>query len=702
MKLRSQLAIAGVLIILLPLATARYIGELHDVLRDAGQRELQTWSVAVEAVINNSPNLEQGESSVTDIYAEYSNHEITLDGYQHDWSDLVQPSTKYHYADNKTADVVGIARDLAKVSLKSAVTDSSLYLLFDVQDKNVHFYERRLGSQNNGDRVLIYVGRGKDLKRYLLRAIAPGHLKAFQMLGDVAETNFLLPEPSIKAFWEVKPGGYSIEVEMPKPDRLSYFGFSLIDCNQQNDTSSDAWIGTVNPIDPKVSGRLKFRSENVESYIAGLAPEAARIRLFDEAGWLLTDINRLTELPVSSSLIDPNKSSLFDALLYRFFSWLMRDELIPEKSIYLLDGPAHLIDSGLNDGAAWRGRYKSSGKALMGEMRILKGESLSGYLLMERTDESIAVIVNSTLVRLFGVLLLLFFMLLIGLYLYASWISTRIRRLNNATAEALQQDGHIKIKMPDINSRDEIGELSMGISDLLSRLSAYTEYLRMLASRLAHELRTPLAVISTSLESVQREKLSDSDQVFLRRAEDATGRLQRIIRSMSEATRLEQAVQNAELAPFDLVDWLKTVVPLFQSLYPKNIVNFDCQKELSSAIVFASAELLQQMLDKVMANAADFTPSGERIEIRLHCDNGHYYLDVINEGSELPVFVNNQLFDAMVSQRKGEQSEPHLGLGLYIVRLVVEKHHGLVRAENTKDKMVRIRITLPAKDQAEV
>lgn len=700
MKLRSQLVIPGVLMLLLPLATWRYIGEMHDVLRDAGQRELQTWSAAIEAVMNNSTDLGQAAPSDTDIYAEYSTHEITLDGYRHDWSDLVQPALNYRYTDNKSTTVESAGHELATVSLKSAVTDTSLYLLFDVHDKQTFFYNPSLGVPHNGDRLLIYVEKQGDLKRYLIRAIAPGHLKALQLLGEEGENNLLLPEPSIKAYWEIKPGGYSIEIEVPEPWDIAHFGFSLIDSIQKNDTSFDAWVGTVDPVEPRVKGRIKFPSEDVKSRIAGLAPESTRIRLFDESGWLLADINRLAELPESSHVIDPKHSGLIDAVLYRFFSWLMSDELTLAKTLFQLEGPALLANSGLNGERSWRARYLSSGKALMGEMRPLEGKSFSGYLLMERTDESIAVVVNSTLVRLFGVLLLLFSTLLIGLYFYASWISTRIRKLNKATAHAMRQDGQIKVDMPGITANDEIGELSKGISDLLTRLSSYTEYLRMLASRLAHELRTPLAVISTSLESIDSDRLTDSDSVFFKRAEDATRRLQVIIRSMSEATRLEHAVQNAELDAFDLVEWLNTVTPIYQSLYPERTLSLFCQNGLMSAVIFASDELMQQMLDKILANAADFTPSGGQIEIRLQRENSHYFLDIINEGSELPEAVSKQVFDAMVSHRRVKQSEPHLGLGLYIVRLIVDKHQGVVTLENIERQKVRVRIVLPAKDEA--
>lgn len=686
--------------VLLPLATWQYMGEMHSVLRDAGQRELQTWSAAIEAVMNNSSDFSQEASTDTDLYAEFSTHDITLNGYQHDWSDLIQPASVYRYSDNKAAGIEALGDEHAGVSLKSAVTDTSLFLFFDVRDKNLFFYEPRLDQQQNGDRLLIYLRRKGELKRYVIRAIAPGRLTALQLIGGVGESDLLLPEPNIKAYWEVKPGGYSIEVKVSEPSEITHFGFSFIDSVKHADLSLDTWIGTVDPVKEEVKGRFKFPSKEIELNIADLAPKATRIRLFDDSGWLLADINRLKELVESNHAINPQKSGLFDALLYRLFSGLMSDELAPMKTPYQMEGPALLLNSGLSNRASWRARYHSSGQALIGEMRELDGRSFTGYLLMERTDESIAVVVNSTLVRLFGILLLLFTGLLLGLYFYASWISQRIRKLNIATAEALQQDGQLKTAMPGIHARDEIGELSMSISDLLLRLSSYTEYLRKLASRLAHELRTPLAVVATSLESIGVAHMDDKDVVFIKRAEDAAKRLQGIIRSMSEATRLEEAVQHAEFESFDICDWLDAVGPLYQSLYPKANISVQYQEGLQSASIVASDDLMQQMFDKIMANATDFTPISGRVEVRLQRENNHYLLDVINEGSALPEGLGRQLFDPMISHREGQSTEPHLGLGLYIVRLIVEQHQGIVSADNMSGGRVRIRVALPAEDQS--
>jgi two-component system sensor histidine kinase ChvG len=99
------------------------------------------------------------------------------------------------------------------------------------------------------------------------------------------------------------------------------------------------------------------------------------------------------------------------------------------------------------------------------------------------------------------------------------------------------------------------------------------------------------------------------------------------------------------------------------------------------------------MLDKLAANAADFSSADEPVRIRLD-ERGT--LTVSNSGPLLPAEMAGRLFESMVSFRSREGREPHLGLGLYIVRLIAEFHGGHARAANREDGSgVVVRVDCP-------
>jgi two-component system sensor histidine kinase ChvG len=95
-----------------------------------------------------------------------------------------------------------------------------------------------------------------------------------------------------------------------------------------------------------------------------------------------------------------------------------------------------------------------------------------------------------------------------------------------------------------------------------------------------------------------------------------------------------------------------------------------------------------QMLDKLIDNAVDFSPSGATITIRLRLESHGVELEVDNPGPPIPPDTLGRLFESLWQSRAGgadSDSRPHFGLGLYIVRLIAEFHGGSASAASLPD-----------------
>jgi signal transduction histidine kinase len=174
-------------------------------------------------------------------------------------------------------------------------------------------------------------------------------------------------------------------------------------------------------------------------------------------------------------------------------------------------------------------------------------------------------------------------------------------------------------------------------------------------------------------------------------------RLAQILTRMSEATRLEQTVDRAEFERFDLVALVRGCVDGYRSAYAPRPFIFD---GAATTIAFDGApDLCAQMLDKLCANAIEFGVPDKPIVVRVERVGDAAVLSVSNDGPLLPQHVRDRLFESMVSVREDPRrgsAGPHLGLGLYIVRLIVEAHRGQVRADNRADGSgVVVTATLP-------
>ena len=153
-------------------------------------------------------------------------------------------------------------------------------------------------------------------------------------------------------------------------------------------------------------------------------------------------------------------------------------------------------------------------------------------------------------------------------------------------------------------------------------------------------------------------------------------------------------MEHAEPESFDLHNVLFSTVNAYRDVYKER--SFDFDSALPSAPATGSPELIIQMLDKLVDNAVGFSATGDTIKIGLGEQEGQWLLTVTNPGPPLPDRMRTQLFDSMVSMRGGENSR-HLGLGLYIAKLIVEGHGGSITADNVKDG-VMFEVRLPGQD----
>jgi signal transduction histidine kinase len=187
--------------------------------------------------------------------------------------------------------------------------------------------------------------------------------------------------------------------------------------------------------------------------------------------------------------------------------------------------------------------------------------------------------------------------------------------------------------------------------------------------------------------------------VYLDRADEGLRRLSLILSRMSEAVRLEQVLAATEREAYDLVPVVRGCVEGYRASSPGREITLGEPGE--PLVVVGSPDLLALLLDKLVDNALGFARAGSAVEVELHRTGGRHAVGA-NEGPLLPVAMGGRLFESLVSVRPALPSAPetsggpHLGLGLYIVRLVAEFHGGSAGAHDRPDgRGVVVTVTLP-------
>jgi len=326
-------------------------------------------------------------------------------------------------------------------------------------------------------------------------------------------------------------------------------------------------------------------------------------------------------------------------------------------------------------------RNQATGTAIVAVAApVIDNGDVVGTVVLQRGTEAILSLRNEGLARLINVTLITMLVVAGALLGDATWLSRRIRALSIAAEDALETE-NLTSALPSALANDEVGDLSRSFSWVLQQLGEYNEYLRSLASKLSHELRTPLAIVTSSLENLEHEKLNEASLGYTARARDGADRLRRILSAMSEASRVEELMAHAEPEQFDLKTVLESTTGAYRDVYKARSFEFTCS--IDSALATGSPELLIQMLDKLVDNAVDFSNDGDTISLALDEQDDALLVAVTNPGPELPERMRSQMFDSMVSMR-GREGSRHLGLGLYVARLIAEGHGGHISADNVE------------------
>ncbi len=271
-----------------------------------------------------------------------------------------------------------------------------------------------------------------------------------------------------------------------------------------------------------------------------------------------------------------------------------------------------------------------------------------------------------------------------------------ITRPLNGLRHAAQSlaDGDLSVRVP-VKSKDEIGKMSEAFNYMAEQIE-YQEVLRkQMVADVAHELRTPLTVMQGSIEAMIDGVLEPSqDELAVLHGEvRCLGRLVEDLRLLSLADAGQLTLYKHETRMGDLVEGLVSrMAPLAET---QSII-LKAQVESPSTIFTADEHRLQQALANLIDNALRHTPPGGQVTVGATRINGSVSFSVTDSGPGIPADELPYLFERFWRGDKSRsRNKGGSGLGLSIVKQLVELHGGTVQVESAIDAGSTFTISLP-------
>jgi len=323
---------------------------------------------------------------------------------------------------------------------------------------------------------------------------------------------------------------------------------------------------------------------------------------------------------------------------------------------------------------------------------VIKNQMIVGYLIMFQSTETIQLLVSK----------LDFHFILAGLsslvsvsivYFILSKLLTRpLIRMKEAT-EKLSK-GEFKVKLPP-QSNDELGELSIAIEKLASDLERVkNDRIQFLAS-ISHELRTPLTYLAGYSKVAMRSDLNEEERKkYLSIIDDESKRMTKLVGNLFDLVKMDETsftVFKQSIQGLSFFEHLhERMLPSFKL---KNIgLELRCDEDVE---IYADPLRLEQIIMNLLDNALKYSPRGTTTILVVSKNNGKISISVIDEGIGIEEKDFEEIFEKLFRVEKSRSREyGGSGLGLSIVKELVEAHNGNIVVESKLGKGSKFTVTI--------
>lgn len=328
-----------------------------------------------------------------------------------------------------------------------------------------------------------------------------------------------------------------------------------------------------------------------------------------------------------------------------------------------------------------KNQLNSSDKAQLNQdARVLLTLLPDGYQIMVGSDlYERQALLQRILNVIISLILVVFTLALAVGALIGYGVLRRINKVRQTAGEIIQGDLSQRMQVTDKN--DEFDRLNLVVNTMLSRIEKLMQSMHQVTDNLAHDLRNPLNRLrnrldvsliqnldKTGYQEVQREAIQDIDDIIL------------TFNSLLSIAQAESGKHDRDWTVVDLKPFIEELSELYSIAAEEAGITFSCEVQ-GSCLILGEDQLLAQTFTNLLDNAIKFTPRGGRIDIAMRFTKKTVIIEISDSGPGIPSDKREEVFERF-TRLDSARSTPGNGLGLSLVRAVVERHHGSIELQD--------------------
>ena len=280
------------------------------------------------------------------------------------------------------------------------------------------------------------------------------------------------------------------------------------------------------------------------------------------------------------------------------------------------------------------------------------------------------------------------------IFFFSRGITTPLNEMEEVTKHFAK--GEFQHRANENYKKGYLSEFAKGLNQMADELAIEEEAQRSFIANVSHELKTPMTTISGFIDGILDGTIPpEREREYLTIVSREVKRLSRIVVSMLNLSKIEAGEVNLSPIRYDIsAQIFETLLPFEQVIEQKHIhvVGFE---SMGTVTVNADRDLLQQVIYNLLDNAVKFTPDGGTISIRAKNTLTETYVSIRNTGSVNPNELS-RIFERFYKVDKSRSFDiKGVGLGLYIVKTIVNMHDGEIKASGKEGEYVQFAFRIP-------
>ncbi|UVI28883.1 sensor histidine kinase [Paenibacillus spongiae] len=270
------------------------------------------------------------------------------------------------------------------------------------------------------------------------------------------------------------------------------------------------------------------------------------------------------------------------------------------------------------------------------------------------------------------------------------------RPLKEMTHRALMYAKGDFSRKVEVRTKDEIGQLGESLNYMAAELASLESARREFLANVSHDLRAPLTSINGFLTALMDGAIPpDREKHYLEMMKESSDRMMKLVGDLLDMARIEAGQFSLEKVRFNMTEQIRKTIARMEPQFVQHHITVGLDGPEEDLYTVADPDRIDQVLANLLQNAVFYSPAGSEVRVSVKQQDGRTEISVCDHGIGMTQKELEHIWDRFYKGDKARSRKLGTGIGLSIVKHILDRHHASIRIESEVGRGTSFTFTLP-------